>query len=119
MRLKVDRRTRGRARQAPAMAQDSGDPVWSGLWLSLVAAAVGGFLWWRNYQSTPAYTLTLMVDAAQRNDLAEFQKRIDDEEIAKNMVASVSQKAAGRYGFALNSSIQQRIDTVCLRCCRV
>jgi hypothetical protein len=53
-----------------------------------------------------------MIDAAQRNDLAEFQKRIDDEEIAKNMLASVSQKAAGRYGFALNSSIQQRIDTV-------
>ena len=37
---------------------------------------------------------------------------IDDEEIAKNMLASVSQKAAGRYGFALTSSIQQRIDAV-------
>lgn len=78
----------------------------------LVAAAVGGFLWWRNYQTTPVYTLSLMVDAAQRNDLAEFQKRLDDEEIAKNMLGSVSQKAAGRYGFALNSSIQQQIDMV-------
>ena len=78
----------------------------------IVAAVVGGFFWWRYYQSTPVYTLTLMIDAAQRNDLAEFQKRIDDEGIAKNMVASVSQKAAARYGFALNSSIQERIDTV-------
>lgn len=78
----------------------------------VLAAIVGGFFAWRHYQSTPAYTLTLMIDAAQRNDLAEFQKRIDDEEIAKNMLASVSQKAAGRYGFTLNSSIQQRIDTV-------
>ncbi len=76
----------------------------------VVVAAVGGFLWWRSYQSTPAYTLTLLIDAAQRNDLAEFQKRIDDDEIAKNMVASVSQKAAGRYGFALNSSVQGQID---------
>ena len=80
--------------------------------LVLVVAAVGGFFFWRYYQTTPAYTLTLMIDAAQRNDLAEFQKRIDDEEIAKNMLASVSQKAAGRYGFALNSSVQQRIDAV-------
>jgi hypothetical protein len=51
-------------------------------------------------------------DAAQRNDLAEFQKRIDDDEIAKNMAASVSQKAAGRYGLSLNSSVQQRIESM-------
>src|SRR5687768_13480420 len=78
----------------------------------VVVAAAGGFFWWRRYQSTPSYTLALIVDAAQRNDVAEFQKRIDDEEIAKNMIASVSQKAAGRYGFALNSSVQQQIDNV-------
>jgi uncharacterized membrane protein len=80
--------------------------------VAVVAAAAGGFIWWRHYQSTPAYTVTLLVDAAQRNDVAEFQKLINDDEIAKNMVASVSQKAAARYGFALNSSIQQRIDGV-------
>ena len=78
----------------------------------LVAMAAGGFLWWRHYQSTPAYTLALILDAAQRNDVDEFQKRIDDEEIANNMVATVSQKAAGRYGVALSSSVQQRIDSV-------
>lgn len=78
----------------------------------MVAAAVGGFLWWRHYQSTPTYTLALLIDAAQRNDPAEFQKRINDDEIAKNMVASVSQKAAARYGLAFNSSVQQRIDTM-------
>ena len=77
----------------------------------VVVVAVGGFLWWRHYQSTPVYTLTLLIDAAQRNDATEFQKRIDDDEIAKNMVASVSQKAAGRYGFALNSSVQGQIDS--------
>ena len=76
----------------------------------VIAIAAGAYFWWRNYQSTPAYTLALIVDAAQRNDLAEFQNRIDDEEIAKNMIASVSQKAAGRYGLALSSSMQQQID---------
>jgi hypothetical protein len=79
--------------------------------LVVVVAAVGGFLWWRQYQSTPAYTLALIFDAAQRNDLAEFQKRIDDDEIAKNMAVTISQKAAGRYGFSFNSSVQQRIDS--------
>jgi hypothetical protein len=80
--------------------------------VGVVVALIGGFLWWRNYQSTPAYTLTLMVDAAQRNDLVEFQKQLDNEAIAKNMVASISQKAAGRYGLALTGPVQQQIDTV-------
>src|SRR5215203_1886662 len=76
----------------------------------LVVAVVGGlFALWR-YQSSPTYTLALILDAAQHSDVAEFQKRFDDEEIAKNMAATVSQKAAGRYGLSLNTSVQQRVD---------
>lgn len=73
-------------------------------------AAVGGFFWWRHYQSTPAYSLTLLVDAAQRGDVEEFAKRIDDEEIARNMAAVVSKKAGSRYGFPMNAATQQKID---------
>jgi len=80
--------------------------------LLVVVAAAGGFFWWRYYQTTPAYSLTLLIDAAQRDDVAEFEKRIDNEAIAKNMVESVSQKAADRYGFALSGPIKERIDTV-------
>jgi hypothetical protein len=76
----------------------------------LAAVTVGGYLWWRNYQSSPAYSLALMIDAAQRDDMAEFQKRIDEDEIARNMVAAVGQRAAGRYGVAMSGSVQQQID---------
>ena len=79
--------------------------------IGVVGLAAGGFFWWRHYQSTPSYAVASLVDAAQRNDVAAFEKLINDDEVAKNMVTSVSQKAAARYGFALNSSIQQRIDT--------
>ena len=78
--------------------------------IGVVGVGVAGFLLWRRYQSTPAYTLALVLDAAQSNDVAEFQKRIDEDEVAKNVAARVSQKAAARYGYALTSSIQQRID---------
>lgn len=78
--------------------------------IGVVGVGVGGFLWWRHYQSTPTYAVTLLVDAAQRNDVAGFEKLINDDEVATNMVKSVSQKAADRYGLALNSSIQQKID---------
>jgi hypothetical protein len=73
-------------------------------------AAAGGFFWWRHYQATPAYSLTLLVDAAQRGDAEELAKRIDDEEVARNMVAAVSKKASARYGLAMNSVTQQKID---------
>ena len=74
------------------------------------AVAIGGFLLWRNYQSKPAYALSLMLDAAQRGDMAEFEKRLDNDEIAKNMVARVSEKAAARYGLALNNKVKLQID---------
>jgi len=79
--------------------------------LFVVAAAVGGYFLVRRYQSSPTYALALMFDAAQRNDTAEFDKRIAGEEIARNMTAAVSQKAAARYGGSLNSSVQQKIDS--------
>ena len=79
--------------------------------LFVVVAAVGGFFLVRRYQSSPTYALALIFDAAQRNDVAAFDKRIADEEITKNITAAVSQKAAARYGGSMNSTIQQKLDS--------
>lgn len=81
------------------------------LFLLVVAVTVTeAYLWWRHYRAMPAYTVVVLVDAAARNDMSEFQEHINADEIAKNMVTNVSRKAAARYGYALNSSIQQQID---------
>ncbi|HEX6731368.1 MAG TPA: hypothetical protein VF074_15195, partial [Pyrinomonadaceae bacterium] len=63
-----------------------------------------------SYQTSPAYSVALLVDAAQRNDMPALEDRLDDEAIAKNMVATVREKASGRYGGSLSDSLQQRID---------
>ena len=78
----------------------------------IIVIAVAGFFSWRHFQSTPEYSLALLVDAAQRNDAAELAKRIDDEEVAKNMIATVRQKAIDRYGGSINATTQQQIDKV-------
>lgn len=78
----------------------------------IVAAGVGGYFWWRHYQTTPAYSVALIVDAAQRDDMASFQSRVDDDEIAKNMIANVSKKASDRYGVSLTPALQKQIDTL-------
>jgi hypothetical protein len=35
--------------------------------------AIAGYFVWRRYQASPSYALALMIDAAQRGDVAEFQ----------------------------------------------
>jgi hypothetical protein len=82
------------------------------LFVVTLGLALAGYFWWRNYQTTPAYSLALIIDAAQHNDMAAFEKQIDDDAIARNLVADVSKKAASRYGLALSSSLQKQIDTL-------
>jgi hypothetical protein len=76
----------------------------------IVAIAIAGYFGWRRLQASPEYSLALLVDAAQRNDQEQLANLIDDDEVAKNMIASVSQKAAARYGGAINATTQQQID---------
>ncbi len=77
---------------------------------AIVLAAAGGFLWWRNYQSTPVYSLALLMDAAQKGDMDEMAKFLDREEIVRNMTAKVSQKAVSRYGGLVSTTAQQKIE---------
>lgn len=70
---------------------------------------IGGFFWWRHYQTTPTYALALLVDAAQRNDMATVDKIADMDKIVDNLVGQVTEKAAGRYGVALSSDMRKAI----------
>jgi type VI protein secretion system component VasK len=76
----------------------------------IVVVAVAGFFGWRRFQASPQYSLALLVDAAQRNDQEQLAKLIDYDELSKNMIASVNQKAIERYGGAMNATTQQQID---------
>ena len=51
--------------------------------------AGGGYLWWRNYQSSPAYSLALLVDATQRNDAQAIDSILDTDKIATDFVSQI------------------------------
>jgi hypothetical protein len=78
----------------------------------VLIAGIAMFLWWRHYQTTPAYSIALIVDAAQRGDMAAFRNQLDDEQLTKNVVATVRDKASSRYGLALSSTLQSKIDSL-------
>lgn len=64
---------------------------------SIVAAAgLGGFLWYRSYKRTPAYSLARLTDAVQRNDTQEFDRIVDLDRITENFVPQIVERAAGR-----------------------
>src|ERR1700681_3461722 len=67
--------------QAQGGEGSSGKRARLGLGLPLLIVAVvlllliggvvgGGYLWWRHYQGSPAYSLALLAGASQRNDTA-------------------------------------------------
>src|SRR6266702_2974866 len=49
----------------------------------------GGYFWWRHYQSGPAYTLALLVDATQRNDKQTADSILDNDKIAADFVSQI------------------------------
>ena len=54
--------------------------------------AAGGFFWWRSYQSSPAYSLALLTDAAQRDDTATVDSFLDVPKIGSDFTAQVRQR---------------------------
>lgn len=76
----------------------------------VVGAAL--FFWWRHYQTTPAYALALVVDAAQRDDVPAFRSGFDEEQISRNLVVKVREKASARYGVTISDSLQRSIDSL-------
>jgi len=51
--------------------------------------AGGGYFWWRHYQTSPAYSLALLVDATQRNDRQSIDNILDTDKIATDFVSQI------------------------------
>lgn len=50
---------------------------------------LGSYLWWRSFEKSPAYSLALLVDAAQRGDNQQVESFIDADQIAQGFVPQV------------------------------
>jgi hypothetical protein len=66
------------------------------LWLIpgalIIVGVVVFFAWWQYFKTTPSYALALLVDAAQQNDRAAFDRMLDLDRVIDNFI---SQRPAG------------------------
>jgi hypothetical protein len=73
--------------------------------------AVGGYLWWRNYQTSPAYSLAILADAAQRNDTATIDSILDTDKVTEDFVGQARQRATGPVTSALSAVLPSQTDS--------
>jgi hypothetical protein len=91
----------GRRRRALSMAA----LVAGGLLLVLL---VGSYTWWQSYKRGPAYSLALLIDAAQRDDLPAVEAMIDGDRVAQGFIPQVIEKLSGA-GAALPPEARGRL----------
>ncbi len=87
-------------------------------WVLLIIAVVlilfvggiagGAYLWWHHYQSSPAYSLALLVDASQRNDATAVDSLLDTDKVTADLISQVRQKLSGSL---LNSRWSDQFDS--------
>ena len=78
--------------------------------LFVVAIAAGGYFWWQHYKAQPAYTLALLVDAAQRDDKQEMDRILDIDKIAESFVGDVRARLTGSS--ILNNILPSQVDQI-------
>jgi hypothetical protein len=73
----------------------------------LVSLSLAAFIWWQYYKTTPAYSLAILVDAAERNDTAAFDEVFDVNQVAQSFASQVAKSKGvnlpGWFGSGLQS----------------
>ena len=80
--------------------------------LFLVVATVGGYFYWRNLQTTPQYSLALLVDAARRDDQAAVDQLVDTNAVVDDFMPQITGKAVELYGRGLAPATIQKMTQV-------
>src|SRR5215213_481753 len=61
----------------------------------LLVLLVGSYMWYQGFRRSPPYSLALLVDAAQHDDVQAVETLIDADQIAQGLVPQVVENLAG------------------------
>lgn len=78
----------------------------------LITGLVACFVWWQYFKTTPAYTLALLVDAAQQDDGAAFDRVVDLDQVIDNFIAEGARDSAIGLSTELVTSVRMQLQTL-------
>lgn len=78
----------------------------------LLLLIIGAVIFWQVYKTRPSYSLALVVDAAQRNDVAAFDQVVDTNAVVQSFAPQVVEQALGRLGTALTPELRRRVEAL-------
>ena len=61
----------------------------------VLVALVGTYAWWQGFKKSPPYSLALLLDAAQQDDVRAVETMIDADQIAQGFIPQVIENLAG------------------------
>lgn len=76
----------------------------------LLVLLVGSYAWWQGFRKSPPYSLALLVDAAQHDDVQAVESMIDADQIAQGFIPQVIENLAGA-GSALPPQARASLTT--------
>lgn len=62
---------------------------------ALLVLLVGSYAWWQSFKKSPPYSLALLVDAAQHDDVQAVETMIDADQIAQGFAPQVIENLTG------------------------
>ena len=80
--------------------------------LVLLFVVVGGYFWWSSYKQKPAYSIALVVDAVQRNDMKTFDTLVDTDKVVDNFMPQFTDTATGKFASLIPSGIRKQVETM-------
>ncbi len=78
----------------------------------VIAASAAGFFYWRHLQTTPQYSLAVLIEAAREDDQATVDQLVDSDAVVEGFVPQITGKAVELYGRGLPPEAISRAERV-------
>ena len=79
------------------------------LFVVLLIAGIGGYVYYQSLKSTPQYSLALLVDAAKRDDKPAVDEFVDFNAVVEDFLPQITDKAVELYGRGVPQPVLARV----------